>query len=127
MDIFNLVFLAAEETESLGDTMARAGLNTAMGIGIVFCALAFISIVIALEGKVFKTIDKRKAKKAEKKTETKPENTEENTPVTSEADESDDLELVAVITAAIYAFASEAGEDIPADGLVVRSIRRRQA
>ncbi|MBP5159958.1 MAG: OadG family protein [Lachnospiraceae bacterium] len=123
MDIFNLVFLAAEETESLGDTMARAGLNTAMGIGIVFMALAFISIVIALEGKIFKSIDKRKAKKAEQKVETKPAESE---PVTEVVDESDDLELVAVITAAIYAFSAEAGEAVPADGLVVRSIRRRQ-
>ena len=49
MILNNLAYLAAE-SESLGETMARAGLNTAMGIGIVFCALAFISIVIAIQG-----------------------------------------------------------------------------
>ena len=125
MDIFNLVFLAAEETESLGDTMARAGLNTAMGIGIVFCALAFISIVIALEGKIFKTIDKKKAKKAEAKAEADPKKPEESEPVTEVIEEGDDQELIAVITAAIAAYSSEAGADVPVDALVVRSIRRR--
>ena len=59
MNLLNLVFLA--ESESLGDVMARAGLNTAMGISIVFCALAFISIVIAIEGKIFTTLAKKKA------------------------------------------------------------------
>ena len=39
-------------------------------------------------------------------------------------DESDDTELVAVITAAIYAYEAENGGEVPADGLVVRSIRR---
>jgi hypothetical protein len=41
-------------------------------------------------------------------------------PVVEEVPETDDLELVAVITAAIAA-----GGQAPADGFVVRSIRRR--
>jgi len=120
MTIFNLAFLA--ETDSLGETMARAGLNTAMGISIVFCALAFISIIIALEGKIFQAIAKKKsAPKVVEAPVSAP------VPVEPEEDLSNDEELVAVITAAIYAFEAEAGEAyVPADGLVVRSIRRRR-
>ena len=101
--------------------MARAGLNTVMGIGIVFLALAFISIVIAIQGRIFQAINKKKS--APKTVEApKPEVVEE--PV---EDLSNDEELVAVITAAIYAFEADAGESyVPADGLVVRSIRRRR-
>ena len=121
MILNNLAYLAAE-SESLGETMARAGLNTAMGIGIVFCALAFFSIVIAIQGKIFQAIAKKKA--APKVVETP--KTEVVEPE-AEEDLSNDEELVAVITAAIYAFEAEAGESyVPADGLVVRSIRRRR-
>ncbi|MBO4505737.1 MAG: OadG family protein [Lachnospiraceae bacterium] len=120
MNLLNLVFLA--ESESLGDVMARAGLNTAMGISIVFCALAFISIVIALEGKIFTSLTKKKEE---------PKKAETPAPAPAapaeEEDLSNDEELVAVITAAIYAFEAEAGEAYaPADGLIVRSIRRRR-
>ncbi|MBR6292976.1 MAG: OadG family protein [Lachnospiraceae bacterium] len=119
MNLTNLAYLTAGE--SLGDTMARAGLNTVMGISIVFCALAFISIVIAIQGKIFTAIAKKKS--APKTVEApKPE----VVPDTTE-DLSSDEELVAVITAAIYAFEAEAGNGyVPADGLVVRSIRRRR-
>lgn len=119
MNFTDLAYLTAGE--SLGDTMARAGLNTVMGIGIVFIALAFISIVIAIQGKIFQAITKKKS--APKTVEApKPEVVAE--PV---EDLSNDEELVAVITAAIYAFEAEAGDGyVPADGLVVRSIRRRR-
>lgn len=120
--IFNYLFLLSEETESLGDVMARAGLNTAMGIGIVFFALAFIACVIALEGKIFTSIDKAKASR--KVAPAAP--VETAAPVAEAEDLSDDEELVAVITAAIYAFEAESGAAVPADGLVVRSIRRRR-
>lgn len=119
MNMMNLSFLAETAEESLGETMSRAGLNTAMGLSIVFFALAFIAIIIWLEGKIFTAIAKRKA--APKKVEAV------ETPVVVEEEElSNDEELVAVITAAIYAFEAEAGADVPADGLVVRSIRRRR-
>ena len=114
----SLVFLAVD-TEEI--TMGEAGLNTAMGLGIVFVALAFISLVITIEGKIFKAAGNRKAAP---KT---PEKTEVPEPVAEEEEEEDlssDEEIVAVITAAIYAFESENGTEVPADGLVVRSIRR---
>ena len=119
MALLNLAFLA-ESTEPLSETMARAGLNTAMGLIIVFLALAFIAIVIWIEGKIFTAIGNRKASP-------KVVTTEPTVVETVEENLADDGELVAVIMAAIYAYEAEnAGEGyVPADGLVVRSIRRR--
>ena len=114
--LFNLVFLAEDIT------MGEAGLNTAMGLAIVFCALTFISLVITLEGKIFKAVSgKKAAPKVPEKVETPA------APVVEEEDLSNDEEIVAVITAAIYAYEAENGAEVPADGLVVRSIRRRIA
>ena len=114
----NLFVLASEAGEDI--TFGEAGLNTAMGLGIVFLALAFISLIISLEGKIFGALGK---KKAAPKT---PEAPAAPAPAAVEEaeDESDDTELVAVITAAIYAYEAENGGEVPADGLVVRSIRR---
>lgn len=116
--LLSVFFLASEAGEEI--TFGEAGLNTAMGLGIVFLALAFIALVIALEGKIFGALGK---KKAAPKT---PEVTTAPAPaVTDEVEEeSDDTELVAVIAAAIYAYEAENGGEVPADGLVVRSIRR---
>ena len=112
---FNSATFLAEDI-----TMGEAGLNTAMGLGIVFCALAFISLIISLEGKIFGAFGK---KKAAPKT---PEVPAAPAPAVVEEveEETDDTELVAVITAAIAAYEAENGVEVPADGLVVRSIRR---
>ena len=112
--LMNFVFLAEDIT------YGEAGLNTAMGLGIVFCALAFISLIISLEGKIFGAFGK---KKAAPKT---PEVPAAPAPAVAPEVEEDtnDTELVAVITAAIYAYEAENGGEVPADGLVVRSIRR---
>lgn len=115
--IFSNLFLLAEEAGT-DITWGEAGANTAMGLGIVFCALAFISLVIMLEGKILGSFGKKKA--APKTVEP----AEVSVPAVSAADESDDEELVAVITAAIYAYEMENGGEVPSDGLVVRSIRR---
>lgn len=118
MAFINLAFLA--ESESLGEIMAEAGLNTVMGLSIVFIALAFIAIVIWFEGKIFTMIGKKKAAP------TVVEAPKEELPAAVEEDLSNDEELAAVIMAAIYAYEAEAGTYVPADGLVVRSIRRRK-
>ena len=114
-----LVFL--EQEASLGETMSRAGLNTLMGLGVVFLALAFIACVIALEGKIFTTIAARKAapKTVEPKKEDTPDQVEEET-----VEAAGDDEIAAVIAAAICAFEADTEEPVPADALVVRSIRR---
>ncbi len=119
MGLNNLVFLAESD---LGATMGKAGLNTAMGISIVFLTLAFISCVIALEGKIFTSLAKKKA--APKTVEAPKEETKAAAAVDTVDTAAQDAELVAVITAAIAAYEAEAGYDVPADMLVVKSLRR---
>ncbi|MCR4674496.1 MAG: OadG family protein [Lachnospiraceae bacterium] len=99
---------------SLGEIMSKAALNTVMGILTVFVILVLISFVIF----GFRIIPY-----LEKKFSEKPNTGEvkvEETKVESAVEETDDLELVAVIAAAI---ASETGT--PTDSFVVRSIKRR--
>lgn len=93
-------------------TMERAGLNTALGIGIVFLMLVLISCIIAL------------LKLANRPAKTTPV---QNAPVKQAAPEpaeTDDTELVAVIAAAICAYEAAQGNAVSPDSLVVRSIRR---
>ena len=107
-----------DEYKTMGAKMAKAGINTILSMAIVFCVLIFISLIIACfkvigwaqNRKNAKQVDKAKAQLAS--VETAPQPVEENLV--------DDLELVAVITAAIAA-----SENASADGLVVRSIIRR--
>ena len=104
-----------EEYKSLGDKMAKAGLNTVLSMAIVFAGSIFIAIIIAQ----FKHIGN--FQNGAKKEEVKAEPVVEAAPVVEEENLVDDLELVAVITAAIAA----ASETESADGLVIRSIIRR--
>lgn len=104
-----------EEYKSLGDKMAKAGLNTVLSMAIVFAVLIFIAIIIAQ----FKHIGN--FQNGAKKEEVKAEPVVEAAPVVEEENLVDDLELVAVITAAIAA----ASETESVDGLVIRSIIRR--
>lgn len=100
---------------TMGEKLEQAALNTLMGMGTVFVVLILISLIISC----FKFVNKweeGRRKAAEPAPTPVPMEAE---PVEEEEDLSDDLELVAVITAAIAA-----SEDTPADGLVVRSIRR---
>ena len=98
-----------------------AGINTLICLAVVFTVLIFISFLISL----FKYIPKLEAalSKKDKKTELAENavvNTVSQIEVKEEEEElSDDLELVAVITAAIAASAGTS-----TDGFVVRSIRR---
>lgn len=103
-----------EEYKSVGQIMGKAGLNTIMSMAIVFCVLIFIALIISC----FKFIGE-----AQKKPE--PQAEAPIAPVVEVAEEeedlTDDLELVAVIAAAIAA----AEEMESTDGLVIRSIIRR--
>lgn len=103
-----------EEYKSIGQTMGKAGLNTVMSMAIVFIVLVGISLLIGC----FKFIGKIQDKKQQPVVAEEPK--VEAAPVVEE-NLTDDLELVAVITAAIAA----ASETECTDGLVVRSIVRR--
>ena len=103
------------------NAISDAGINTVICLAVVFTVLIFISFLISL----FKYIPKLEAalSKKDKKTELAENavvNTVSQIEVKEEEEElSDDLELVAVITAAIAASAGTS-----TDGFVVRSIRR---
>ncbi len=114
---------ALNPSASMGELMQKAALNTVIGMGTVFLVLIFISLIISC----FRFIPKLQAKLTRKKETDKSEgigNTvaqiaeQEKT----ETEETDDLELVAVIAAAIAASEGAASTD----GFVVRSIRRRR-
>ena len=105
---------------SLAANMQRAGMNTLMGIGIVFLMLLFLSFVIGL----FKYIEKFQNVGKKKAAEEAPKAEEAPAPAIAQseaADEdfADDLELVAVISAAIAAYENTSG-----DSFVVRSLKK---
>ncbi len=101
-----------ENASSFGSKMEKAGMNTLMGMGTVFIVLIFLSLVISLFG-IINSAQKKKPDVVI--TDVK---TTENINDTEEL--VDDLELVAVITAAIAA-----SQGTCSDGFVVRSIKRR--
>ena len=109
--------------ETIGRSMKKAALNTLIGLGVVFLALVFLSFLI---GQIHWIPDILEGKKKEKEAAqaAAPVRTIEPAaapaPAAESAEETDDLELIAVISAAIAA-----SENAPADGFVVRSIRRR--
>ena len=135
------------------ELIGQAGKNTIIGMGVVFVVLIFISFIISLlkylpmlfdseirkqraEKKAAQEVAQKKtedsiiASKTESKTEASAKTAAPKAAPAAKADENlvNDAELVAVITAAIYA-ATGTGVRTPAytasnDKLVVRSIRR---
>lgn len=105
----------AQMVYTMGETMSKAGLNTLMGIGIVFIILILICLVIYCFN-IIPVIQNKLS--GQSKSETKVEIHTSN-PVVVE-NQTDDLELIAVIAAAI---AMETGAST--DDFVVRSIKRR--
>lgn len=103
-------------TYSFSEMMAKAALNTLMGMGTVFVILILISLIISCFNFIPK-IQEKFAKKPAPKAAPAPVQTA--APVVAE-NLTDDLELVAVISAAIAASEGAAGTD----GFVVRSIKR---
>lgn len=110
-----------------GSMMKTAGLNTLLGMGMVFVVLVLIIFIISL----FEFIPKIQKKQAEKKAAKEAaknvssqavENTIAQIIEKEENELCDDLELVAVISAAIAAY-----EGTGADGFVVRSIKKKSS
>lgn len=106
------------------ELMAAAGRNTIIGMGTVFVVLIFISFIISL----FKFLPALFAPKPKL---SQMEEIKSLAPVAapkaataSNENLMNDAELVAVITAAIYAASSGANGAVSKDKLVVRSIRR---
>ena len=98
---------------SIGEILTKAGLNTLLGMGTVFAVLIFLALIISTLKYIGAAFDKSSKKAA-------PVEVKTTVTETVAVDETDDLELVAVITAAVAA-----QEGTGTDGFVVRSIRRR--
>lgn len=109
-----------EPVYSLGEKMAKAGLNTIISLAIVFCVLILISLIIYCFN-IFPYLEKKKKEKAMAAAPTPAAEAPviAKTPA-AEAPVTDDTELIAVIAAAIAA-----SEGTSPDGFVVRSINRR--
>lgn len=111
---------------SRAELMQRAGMNTLMGMGVVFLVLIFISFIIGL----FKHMPGSGAKQQQKKQEAKKTAPAAAAPAPAVKEEKasenlmNDQELVAVITAAILAANGNASSRVSSDKLVVRSIKR---
>jgi Na+-transporting methylmalonyl-CoA/oxaloacetate decarboxylase gamma subunit len=116
---------------SFGEIVKVAALDTLMGMLVVFAVLILISLLIyclryipmVQNALTAKLEARKKAKKADGQTETPVEETvavpSQKAEISQEEAPMEDLTLIAVITAAIAA-----ATDVPADGIVIRSIRR---
>jgi len=111
--------------EDISATLADAGQNTIVGMGVVFAILILISLVISafnLIGKAQNAAAKKKEEKLQKNTPAAVEQNKDEETADAEEEEiapEDDLELVAVIAAAIAA-----SENADPSGIIVRSIRK---
>lgn len=100
------------------ELLIEAGFNTILGMGTVFIMLIVMALIIYCF-RIIPVIQKKFAKKEEV-----PETVVTNIPAAEPVfavDETDDLELVAVIAAAIAA-----SEQVPVDSFRVRTIKRRK-
>ena len=122
-DLSKVETISFSPVYTTGEKMAKAGMNTLMGMGVVFAVLIFISWLISM----FKYISVFEAKMKAKKNAAAaapPAPAAAPAPTAAPAEEenlTDDTELVSVITAAIAAYE---GKETVDNGLVVRSIKR---
>ncbi len=117
------IFAVANWWNNVKGPLADAGINTLIGIVVVFVVLLFISYVISLFRYISVFEKKIAAKKAGKTVQEEQIAIEDVSDAEEEASETDDLELIAVITAAIQAYEEAQGNAVAGD-LVVRSIRK---
>lgn len=120
--VFNnqaLTDIATNVEYTFGEKMQKAALNTLLGMGTVFVVLILICLIISCFGFIPK-VQAKFAKKSAKEEVKKAAVDNTIAQIIEKEELSDDLELVAVISAAIAA--SEGASS--ADGFVVRSIRR---
>lgn len=116
--------LAAAATDEVVTTMPEALVNTALGMGTVFLVLILISFIIYLMRFIPDLLDRSSGKK-EAAPAPKPAPRPVPKPAPAAPAKTDDTQLVAVITAAVSAAMEQEGTPVPADGLVIRSIKKR--
>lgn len=114
----NVTSMTTNVERTFGELMTNAALNTLLGMGTVFFVLILISFIISAFGLISKVENAMKNKESKK--EIKEEAVNNTIAQIEEREElADDLELVAVIAAAIASY-----EGTSTDGFVVRSIRK---
>ncbi len=121
-DLYHTIESCATNVEyTFGEKMEKAALNTLLGMGTVFVVLLLLCLIISC----FSFIPKIQASLAKKNAPEVKESAVNNTiaQIVEKEELVDDLELVAVITAAIAA-SGTSGASAGADGFVVRSIKR---
>ena len=101
---------------STGEIMAKAGMNTLIGMGTVFVVLILISLIISCFTFISKFEKRQKKQEAPAPAAAAPVVEQ----IAAKEEPTDDTELVAVIAAAIAAYEGGASTD----GFVVRSIRK---
>ena len=116
-------------TEEVVTSIPEALVNTVIGLGTVFVVLILISFIIYLLKFVPSLLDRSKKEEIVVRS----ENAAPSAPAAKPAEKpapvvsgnTDDTQLVAVITAAITAAMEQEGTPVAADGLVIRSIKKR--
>ena len=107
-------------------TIPQALVNTVIAMGTVFLVLILISFIISLLKFIPILMDK--LTKKEEPVQPVPQAQPVSAPkpvVQTPAAPADDTQLIAVITAAVAAAMEQDGVAVPADGLVIRSIKKR--
>lgn len=120
---YNLTQIVVSTQYPKAELMKMAGMNTLMGMGIVFLVLIFICCIISL----FKYLPGSGAKKqqqAVQKEEKQPAAATVAAKPAASENLMNDQELVAVITAAVLAVSGSASDMVSSDKLIVRSIKR---
>ena len=114
----NFLSITTNVDYSFGELIAKAGLNTVIGMGTVFLVLIFISLIISCFGLFGKVNTKKTVETQSAASVAKVDPVVEQ--IAQKEELAGDAELVAVIAAAIAAYEGSGSTD----GFVVRSIRK---
>ncbi len=115
--------LSFDPEYTVREKLAKAGLNTLIGMGTVFMVLIFIICIIALF-KYVRIFEEKLTKSPKKEA---PPAVDSALPAAAEANALQEEELLAVITAAIAAYEADKQKESQGQedgGLIVRSLRR---
>lgn len=127
MGLSHIVLLAAQVEDKVKPMSERLGtgvLNTIMCMTTVFAVLYLICVIIQGLSLIGKLEQKLKNKNNLEEAAPQLVNVMETIAQQEEEELSDDLELVAVITSAIHAYEEACGNEVPVNGLYVRSVKK---
>ena len=120
-DDMNITGISFNPVYTMGENMTRATLNTGLGMGTVFTVLILIMFIISSFKIIYNIQNASEKKKASKNI--KEDAVDQTIAQIIEKEEyADDLELVAVISAAIAAYEGSSSTE----GFVVRSIKKQK-